>query len=133
MRSSMILFLLLTISGCGDTLENEKIRLEYDDAGQHDHAGKHDHAVKDETSAASHPNKISGDEKENRNAFLGRWIEIDGEEQIRFMESGAVAMSGGEMAFRGKYRVPQKGVTKVSLGGAWCNRRYSHGQAFSGR
>ena len=111
MRSLIILFLLSIISGCGDTRKTEQVRMEHDDDVQHDHA------VQDEASAASNPDKNTGDIKENRNAFLGRWIEIDGEEQIRFLESGAISISGGEMAFRGKYRVPQKGVAKVTLGG----------------
>ena len=103
--------LVLLMSGCGETRKQEEVRM------MHDHVVQHDHAVTDEGSAASHPDENAGDEKENRNAFLGRWIEIDGEEQIRFMESGAIAISGGEMAFRGKYLVPQKGITKVTLGG----------------
>ena len=113
----MILFLVSLICGCGETRKKEEVQMLHDDAVQGDHAVQHDNAVRDEAATASHPEGNAGDEKENRNAFLGRWIEIDGEEQIRFMESGAIAISGGEMAFRGKYRVPQKGVTKVTLGG----------------
>jgi hypothetical protein len=104
--------LIITV-GCGDTRSSspEHPRKTEEDLPDHDHA------VENETSAASNQDKITGDEKENRNAFLGRWIEIDGEEQIRFLESGVISFSGGEMAFRGKYSVPQKGVTKVTLGG----------------
>jgi len=126
----MILLLIVIASGCGDTTSSVR------EHGSHKGEFPTDHMEADvldhmKADVSKHPNgvvveahdgvvvedEITGTEIENRKDFTGTWGEIDTNEQIRFSESGTVSISGGEMAFRGRYRVTEKGIAKLSLDG----------------
>ena len=115
MRISLVVLLLLLALGCGgdesQTLESStKISEDYgEDASATDESSGSAAGVSD---APVTPKEI-----ENRQNFIGTWGEIDANEQIRFSENGTVSISGGEMAFRGRYRVTEKGIVKLSLDG----------------
>ena len=115
MRISLVVLLLLLALGCGgDESQTSKstttMAVDYvEDASVTDESSG---SVADVSDAPVTPKEI-----ENRQDFIGTWSKIDASEQIRFSENGAVSISGGEMAFRGKYRVTEKGIVKLSLDG----------------
>ena len=122
MRISIIFLFIVIASGCGDTTVSVPEHGSHKGEFQTDHmeanVSKHPNGVVTETpDGVVVEDEITGTEIENRKDFTGTWSEIDTNEQIRFSESGTVSISGGEMAFRGRYRVTEKGIAKLSLDG----------------
>jgi len=114
MRISLVVLLLLLALGCGDAEPEQessaKMSEDYDVEAS-------DTAESPGPAAAVSDAPVASEEIENRQDFIGNWSEIDANEQIRFSENGTVSISGGEMAFRGRYRVTEKGIVKLSLDG----------------
>ncbi|MFP6676982.1 MAG: leucine-rich repeat domain-containing protein, partial [Pirellulaceae bacterium] len=113
MRISLVVLLLLLALGCGGATQEKEPT-----SGAADYV--EDAYTTDESSGSAAgvgAAPVTPEEMENRQDFIGNWGEIDANEQIRFSESGTVSISGGEMAFRGRYRVTEKGIAKLSLDG----------------
>jgi len=113
MRHLLFALLLVVMAGCGPDRKPED-----QSAGKSSDvavAAATDHASHSAAGASDAP--VTPGEIENRQEFIGDWGEIDADEKIRFSERGIVSISGGEMTFRGRYRVTQKGIVKLSLDG----------------
>ena len=118
MRISLVVLLLLLALGCGDAQPEQESSAKMSDSYVEDASATDESPG---SAAGGSDAAVTPEEIENRQDFIGNWGEIDANEdsneQIRFSENGTVSISGGEMAFRGRYRVTEKGIVKLSLDG----------------